>query len=44
MLCTEKRKKHTTENINVNLEEGVQGEKRIKYTNKCFVKMEKDKL
>jgi hypothetical protein len=38
MLYTEKRKKHTTE-INVNLEEDVQGQKRIKYTNKCFVKM-----
>jgi len=44
MLCTEKCKKHTTEIINVNLEVIVQGEKRIKYTNRCFVKMEEDKL
>jgi hypothetical protein len=39
MLCTKKCKKHTTKIINMNLEEDIQGEKRIKYTNKCFVKM-----
>jgi hypothetical protein len=39
MLCTEKCKKHTTEIINVNLEEDVQEEKRIKYTNRWVVKM-----